>query len=110
MVLRMCRAAADTAQGHCAAFRPHSSCCRGTDTATTGAPAPSTQRRTRVDYTNFGTAGLQVSRLALGLGLRGQADLRAAQRLVEHAIDQGSPSSIAPTSTAPWTTARTLAN
>jgi aryl-alcohol dehydrogenase-like predicted oxidoreductase len=42
-----------------------------------------------MDYTNFGTAGVQVSRLALGLGLRGQADATAAQRLVEHAIDQG---------------------
>ena len=42
-----------------------------------------------MDYTTFGTAGLQVSRLALGLALRGQADPRAAQHLVEHAIDQG---------------------
>lgn len=42
-----------------------------------------------MDYTHFGSAGVKVSRLALGLGLRGQADASAAQRLVEHAIDQG---------------------
>jgi len=38
---------------------------------------------------NFGTAGLKVSRLALGLGLRGQADATAAQRMIEHAIESG---------------------
>jgi aryl-alcohol dehydrogenase-like predicted oxidoreductase len=42
-----------------------------------------------MEYTNFGTAGVKVSRLALGLGLRGQADEAAAQRMIEHAIDQG---------------------
>ena len=42
-----------------------------------------------MDYVNFGKAGVKVSRLALGLGLRGQADEAAAQRLVEYAIDQG---------------------
>ena len=42
-----------------------------------------------MEYVNFGAAGVKVSRLALGLGLRGQADQRVAQRLVEHAIDQG---------------------
>ncbi len=42
-----------------------------------------------MQYINFGSAGVKVSRLALGLGLRGQADETAAQRLVEHAIDQG---------------------
>jgi aryl-alcohol dehydrogenase-like predicted oxidoreductase len=42
-----------------------------------------------VDYVNFGTAGVKVSQLALGMGLRGQADEVAAQRLVEYAIDQG---------------------
>ncbi len=42
-----------------------------------------------MDYVRFGTAGVKVSRLALGLGLRGQADEAAAQRLVEHAIDSG---------------------
>jgi 1-deoxyxylulose-5-phosphate synthase len=40
-------------------------------------------------YVNFGSTGLKVSRLALGLGLRGQGDETAAQRLIEHAIDQG---------------------
>jgi aryl-alcohol dehydrogenase-like predicted oxidoreductase len=42
-----------------------------------------------MDYINFGSAGVKVSRLALGMGLRGQADEVAAQRLVEQAIDQG---------------------
>lgn len=42
-----------------------------------------------MDITNFGSAGLKVSRLALGLGLRGQADPEAAQRLIEYAIAQG---------------------
>ncbi len=42
-----------------------------------------------MEYVNFGSAGVKVSRLALGLGLRGQGDENAAQRLVEHAIDQG---------------------
>lgn len=42
-----------------------------------------------MDYINFGSAGLKVSRLALGLGLRGQADAAAAQRMIEHAIAQG---------------------
>lgn len=42
-----------------------------------------------MDYINFGTAGVKVSRLALGMGLRGQGDEVVAQRLVEHAIAQG---------------------
>ncbi|MEZ4728095.1 MAG: aldo/keto reductase [Caldilineaceae bacterium] len=42
-----------------------------------------------MDYVNFGAAGVKVSPLALGLGLRGQADEAAAQRLIEHAIAQG---------------------
>jgi 1-deoxyxylulose-5-phosphate synthase len=42
-----------------------------------------------MDYINFGSAGVKVSRLALGMGLRGQGDEAAAQRLVEHAIDRG---------------------
>ncbi|MDQ5850705.1 MAG: nuclear transport factor 2 family protein, partial [Chloroflexota bacterium] len=33
---------------------------------------------TSVQYINFGSAGVKVSRLALGLGLRGQADEMAA--------------------------------
>jgi aryl-alcohol dehydrogenase-like predicted oxidoreductase len=44
---------------------------------------------TIVEYVNFGVAGVKVSRLALGMGLRGQGDEATAQRLVEHAIDQG---------------------
>ena len=40
-----------------------------------------------MEYTNFGKAGVKVSRIALGLGLRGQPDQAEAQRLVETAID-----------------------
>ena len=42
-----------------------------------------------MEYVNFGKAGVKVSPLALGLGFRGQGDEKAAQRLVEHAIDSG---------------------
>ena len=42
-----------------------------------------------MNYINFGSAGVKVSPLALGMGLRGQGDEAAAQRLIEHAIDQG---------------------
>lgn len=42
-----------------------------------------------MNYVNFGAAGVKVSPLALGLGLRGQGDAAAAQRLIEYAIDQG---------------------
>ena len=42
-----------------------------------------------MDTINFGSAGLKVSRLALGLGLRGQSDPAAAQRMIEHAIASG---------------------
>ena len=42
-----------------------------------------------MDYINFGKAGLKVSPLALGLGFRGQGDERAAQRVIEHAIESG---------------------
>jgi 1-deoxyxylulose-5-phosphate synthase len=42
-----------------------------------------------LDYINFGSAGLKVSRLALGLGLRGQSDAAAAQRMIEHALESG---------------------
>ena len=42
-----------------------------------------------MDYINFGCAGVKVSRVALGLGLRGQADEGMAQHLVEHAIESG---------------------
>lgn len=42
-----------------------------------------------MDYVNFGKAGVKVSRLALGLGLRGQPDEDAAQRMIERALDLG---------------------
>ncbi|MCZ6678878.1 MAG: aldo/keto reductase [Candidatus Poribacteria bacterium] len=42
-----------------------------------------------MEYVNFGKAGVQVSRLALGLGFRGQPDEAEAQRVIEHAIDSG---------------------
>ncbi len=42
-----------------------------------------------MEYVNFGTAGVKVSRLALGLGLRGQSDEQEAERLVRRAIDSG---------------------
>ncbi len=42
-----------------------------------------------MDYINFGMAGVKVSRLAVGMAFRGQADETVAQRLVEYAIDQG---------------------
>jgi 1-deoxyxylulose-5-phosphate synthase len=42
-----------------------------------------------VEYVNFGTAGIKVSRLALGLGLRGQRDEAAAERLINTALDGG---------------------
>ena len=42
-----------------------------------------------MEYVNFGKAGVKVSPLALGLGLRGQDDANDAQRLIEHAIDAG---------------------
>ena len=40
-------------------------------------------------YTNFGSAGVKVSRIALGMGLREQYSDEGAQRLVGHAIDSG---------------------
>lgn len=42
-----------------------------------------------MEYVNFGSAGVKVSRLALGLGFRGQADEAEAQRVIERAIDLG---------------------
>jgi 1-deoxyxylulose-5-phosphate synthase len=42
-----------------------------------------------MEHAQFGAAGVRVSRIALGLGLRGQADEAAAQRLVETAIERG---------------------
>jgi aryl-alcohol dehydrogenase-like predicted oxidoreductase len=42
-----------------------------------------------MEYVNFGTAGVKVSRIALGLGLRGQADEQAAERLILQAFEHG---------------------
>jgi len=42
-----------------------------------------------VHYVKLGNTDLNVSRLALGLGFRGQASADDAQRLIEHAVDQG---------------------
>jgi len=42
-----------------------------------------------MEYVNFGGAGLKVSRLALGLGLRGQADPAAVERLILRAFEGG---------------------
>ena len=42
-----------------------------------------------MEYINFGSAGVKVSRLALGLGLRGQPDEAAAQRIIERTLDLG---------------------
>ena len=60
-----------------------------------------------MEYVNFGKAGVKVSPLALGLGLRGQSDESAAQRLIEHAIDSGI-NLIVPISTVRWMIAPTL--
>ncbi len=42
-----------------------------------------------MEYVNFGSAGVKVSRLALGLGFRGQADEAEGQKVIERAIDLG---------------------
>ncbi len=42
-----------------------------------------------MNYVNFGNAGVKVSQLALGLGLRGQSDEAAAAHMIETAIDRG---------------------
>lgn len=42
-----------------------------------------------MDYVNFGCAGVKVSRLALGLGFRGQRDEAEAQKIIERALDLG---------------------
>lgn len=42
-----------------------------------------------MEYVNFGKAGVKVSRIALGLGFRGQNDPAEAQKVVERAIDLG---------------------
>jgi 1-deoxyxylulose-5-phosphate synthase len=42
-----------------------------------------------IEYVNFGTAGVKVSRIALGLGFRGQFDENEAVRVVLTALDTG---------------------
>ena len=42
-----------------------------------------------MDYINFGPTGLKVSRLAFGLGFRGQSDADAAERAIERAVELG---------------------
>ena len=42
-----------------------------------------------MEYVNFGKAGVKVSRLALGLGFRGQTDADEGERAIEHAIELG---------------------
>ena len=42
-----------------------------------------------MQHVQLGATDLEVSRLALGLGFRGQSSPDDAQRLIEHAIDQG---------------------
>ena len=42
-----------------------------------------------MEYVNFGTAGVRVSRLALGMGLRGQPDEKEVERLINKALDSG---------------------
>ncbi|HLZ09937.1 MAG TPA: aldo/keto reductase, partial [Chloroflexota bacterium] len=42
-----------------------------------------------MQYVKFGRAGVKVSRLALGLGLRGQRDEIVAERLIRRALDSG---------------------
>ena len=42
-----------------------------------------------VEYVRFGTSGLMVSRMALGLGLREQHDEQQAARLIHRALDRG---------------------
>ena len=42
-----------------------------------------------MEYVNFGDAGVKVSQLAFGLGLRSQPDETEAQRVIEHAFNLG---------------------
>ena len=42
-----------------------------------------------MEYVKFGSAGVKVSRLALGLGLKGQRDKEAAERMISHTLDLG---------------------
>lgn len=42
-----------------------------------------------MDYVNFGKSGVKVSRLALGMGIRGQSDEGEVTRMIDRAIDLG---------------------
>lgn len=42
-----------------------------------------------MQYVNFGTGGVKVSRMALGLGFRGQPDAKAGERAILTALDGG---------------------
>lgn len=42
-----------------------------------------------MEYVNFGTAGVKVSRMALGLGFRGQPEAKAGERAILTALDAG---------------------
>jgi aryl-alcohol dehydrogenase-like predicted oxidoreductase len=42
-----------------------------------------------IEYVNFGTAGMKVSRMALGLGFRGQFDRGEAEKVIHAALDTG---------------------
>ncbi len=42
-----------------------------------------------MEYVNFGTGGVKVSRMALGLGFRGQPDESAGERAILTALDSG---------------------
>ena len=42
-----------------------------------------------MEYVKFGRSGLKVSRLAYGLGLRGQEDADEAERAIERAVELG---------------------
>ena len=44
-------------------------------------------RRWTLKYRNFGSAGVKVSPIALGLGFREQADEKEAERVIVHALD-----------------------
>jgi aryl-alcohol dehydrogenase-like predicted oxidoreductase len=43
----------------------------------------------QVQYVQFGTAGVRVSRIALGMGMRGQANEAEIERLILSAFDRG---------------------
>ena len=42
-----------------------------------------------MEYVNFGSAGVKVSPVAVGMGLRGQRDEQAAARMIHEALDVG---------------------